>query len=145
VHEVGLGDDADQLALLGDGQTTELARLQQVGGPGRGGVGRDGLDVLLHEHLDRDVAGHHLEILPVRVTVTDPRFQDLAVRYETDQALLAVHDRQVADAPALHARARDRERVADAQRLDDGRHDLSDQSGRHLVTSRSTAKTGGWS
>src|SRR4051812_23596638 len=46
-HEVSLGHDTDELAVIRDRQTAELTRLHETSGVGRGGVGRDSLHVLL--------------------------------------------------------------------------------------------------
>src|SRR6185503_12050200 len=75
-YEVAFGDDPDELAVLDDGEASELVRLEERGRLCRRRLGRDGLDFLLHEHLDGDVAGHVLDLLLLGVAVADPGLED---------------------------------------------------------------------
>src|SRR6266540_4436225 len=130
-HEVGLSDDADQLAVLDHRETADLAVFDRAGGIGGEGVGTDGDDVGLHQHVDGDLARDRARTLVGGIAVTDPRGEQLSVGDETDEALLGVDNGQVADASGLHEVPRQIQAVPHLEELDRARHDVSNEGGLH--------------
>jgi hypothetical protein len=126
-HEVGLGQEAHQPALLHDRQAADLALQHDARGVLEERVRADGRELPRHHVLhQQDLEQLLLRVLPVAQGAGQRAAEEVALAHEADQlALLVVEHREVADAPEPHHVVRDHELVVLPQRGDLAGHPVA--------------------